>query len=40
MIAIVLIFLMVVAIVTTELIMRCSPEGKESVESSVQMAGD
>ncbi|WP_336207989.1 hypothetical protein [Nonomuraea sp. LPB2021202275-12-8] len=40
MIAIVLISLMVLAIVATELIMRCSPDSKESVESPVEIAGD
>ncbi|MFG1947903.1 hypothetical protein [Nonomuraea sp. NPDC048826] len=37
---IILIVLMIVAVAATELIMRCSPEGKESVESPVEIVGD
>lgn len=37
---ILLILLMVVAIATTELIMRCSSEGKQSVESTGEIVGD
>ena len=40
MIAIILVALMIVAIVTSELIMRCSAEGEESVESPAEIAGD
>ncbi|WP_281200152.1 hypothetical protein [Nonomuraea candida] len=35
-----LIVLMVVAVTTTELCMRCSAESKESVESPTEIAGD
>ncbi|MFC4008286.1 hypothetical protein ACFOY2_13725 [Nonomuraea purpurea] len=38
--AVLLIVLMVVAVVATELIMRCSEKSKESVESSIEIAGD
>ncbi|WP_276615399.1 hypothetical protein [Nonomuraea basaltis] len=37
---ILLIVLMVVTIAAMELIMRCSPESKESVESPTEIAGD
>jgi hypothetical protein len=40
MIAIILILLMMIAIVISELIMRCSTESKESVESPAEIAGD
>ncbi|MEO3793490.1 hypothetical protein ABGB14_25035 [Nonomuraea sp. B10E15] len=40
MIAGLLIVLMVVAIVMTELIMRCAEDGEESVESPAEIAGD
>jgi hypothetical protein len=40
MIAIILIALMLVAIVTSELIMRCSPENEEGVKSPAEIAGD
>ncbi|GAA4925688.1 hypothetical protein HD597_011488 [Nonomuraea thailandensis] len=35
-----LLVLMVVAVATTELCMRCSADGKESVESPGEIAGD
>ncbi|MET7328599.1 hypothetical protein [Nonomuraea sp. NPDC005650] len=35
-----LIVLMVVAIATTEMIMRCSAKSKESVESPSEITGD
>lgn len=38
--AIVLVVLMVVTIVATELIMRCSRERKESVDSPTEITGD
>lgn len=37
---ILLIVLMVVAVTAMELIMRSSPEGKESVESPFEIVGD
>jgi flagellar basal body-associated protein FliL len=37
---ILLIVLMVVAVATSELIMRCSSNGKESVESPGEIVGD
>ncbi|WP_281284053.1 hypothetical protein [Nonomuraea deserti] len=40
MIAVLLIVLMVVAIVMTELIMRCAEDGKEGVEAPAEIAGD
>jgi hypothetical protein len=40
MIAIILITLMIVAIVTSELIMRCSAENEEGVESPAEISGD
>jgi len=40
MLAMILIILMVVAVVTTELIMRCAPEADEGVESPAEIAGD
>ncbi|MFI7452611.1 hypothetical protein ACIBQX_34310 [Nonomuraea sp. NPDC049714] len=40
MIAVILITLMIIAIVGNELIMRCSAESKESVESPAEIAGD
>ena len=40
MLAMILIVLMVVAVVTTELIMRCSPGAEEGVESPVEIVGD
>ncbi|SPL92783.1 unnamed protein product [[Actinomadura] parvosata subsp. kistnae] len=38
--AVLLIVLMVVAVTTTELCMRCSGDGKESVESPGEITGD
>ncbi|MEO3872534.1 hypothetical protein ABGB18_27295 [Nonomuraea sp. B12E4] len=38
--ATILIVLMIVAVVARELIMRCPVEGKESVESPTEIAGD
>ncbi|GAA2211256.1 hypothetical protein GCM10009850_067150 [Nonomuraea monospora] len=38
--AVLLIVLMVVAVTTTELCMRCSADGKESVESPAEIVGD
>jgi hypothetical protein len=38
--AIVLVVLMAVAIAVTELIMRCSADGKESVDSPSEITGD
>ncbi len=40
MIAIILITLMIVAIVISELIMRCSAENEEGVKSPAEIAGD
>lgn len=40
MIAIILIALMIVAIVASELIMRCPGESEKGVESPVEIAGD
>ena len=40
MIAIILVALMIVAIVTSELIMRCSAVSEESVESPAEITGD
>ncbi|MFG1703873.1 hypothetical protein ACFLIM_11840 [Nonomuraea sp. M3C6] len=38
--AILLIVMMAVAIVATELIMRCSEKSKESVDSPIEITGD
>ncbi|MEV0230034.1 hypothetical protein [Nonomuraea sp. NPDC050786] len=35
-----LIVLMVIAVAATEVIMRCSAQGKESVESTTEIVGD
>jgi hypothetical protein len=40
MIAVILITLMIIAIAANELIMHCSTESKESVESPAEIAGD
>ncbi|SDI83215.1 hypothetical protein SAMN05421869_107217 [Nonomuraea jiangxiensis] len=37
---VILLVLMIVAIAARELIMRCPPEGKESVDSPTEIAGD